>query len=164
MEVRSQISFRRGRNVLPPCPYGLPHQPCWISFRHYAALCLSSWNSFRGARSAFNAAAIPGRREGPVENDRLVPWRFVLDLLSSLAFQVSLSHAKVFASCSPPSSRIVVLKIISYKLFNAGNSIFVDFFEKFRGTSERGVLLISRSRVESQIFIFLIFWTKIYCH
>lgn len=81
MEVRSQISFRRGRTSFypsfKPCPYQLRGSlSC-----HYETLCLSSWNSFRVPHRPPPSR----RRKGLPRNDR-VPRRVLFSTFSLSLF------------------------------------------------------------------------------
>lgn len=92
MEVRSQISFRRGRTSFYPssaCPYQLRGS---LS-RHYGTLCLSSWNSFR-VPHRLSTPPPSATEERPASKRSRSPTRFVLDLLSPPPFK-SHFHAKL---------------------------------------------------------------------
>lgn len=84
MEVRSQISFRRGRTSFypsfKPCPYQLRGSlSC-----HYETLCLSSWNSFR-VPHRLSTPPPSRRRKGLPRNDR-VPRRVLFSTFSLSLF------------------------------------------------------------------------------
>lgn len=104
MEVRSQISFRRGRTSFYPSSNPCPYQLRGSLSCHYETLCLSSWNSFRVPHRLStpppSGTRRRRRRKGLPRNDR-VPRRvlfstfsFSLSLFSSspLSFQVPLSR------------------------------------------------------------------------
>ena len=134
MEVRSQISFRRGRNVFPPCPYGRPHQTRWLSLSVITQLFVF----LRGTRFDGGHRFSTGDE---ARNDCLVTWCFVLHLLWSVLGSLdpvsppSRFHAKV---PFPPVRLFRILskirvgeirrtRMVQYPnghSFSAGNSIF----------------------------------------